>query len=202
MHRVPRFFAGLVVLGADPTPAQTGYDREMRAVLVGLPLVVTACTHERPITELHRVAGKRVTVETYNHEDIQAVAIRAPDGVTFANDAGVLPPTSVSRVIERRHGRGALEGAGIGFAIGAVAGAVLGLADGDDECPDTGWCFFVFSAEEKAVLGGATFGSIGGLVGLVVGAVSGSQFVYSYGDHIRITPTGPPGSVGGVTIKY
>src|ERR1041385_7735190 len=85
---------------------------------------VAACTHERPITELHTLAGKKVTVETYNHEDVQVVAIKAPDGVTFANDSGVLPPTVVSKVTEVRHGQGALEGIGIGFLIGATTGAI------------------------------------------------------------------------------
>lgn len=176
----------------------------MRGVLllVALPLVVIGCTHEKPITELHQVAGKRVTVETYKHEDIEVVAIRAPDGVTFANDAGVLPPTAVAKVTEIRHGRGALEGAGIGFLIGAVAGAAIGFADGDDECSPEGWCFVAFSAEEKAVIAGIGIGGIGGLIGLVAGGLSGSRFVYSYGDQVRVTPTGPPGSVGGVTVKY
>lgn len=174
----------------------------MRSVVVGLPLLVMACTHERPVTELHQIAGKQVTVETYAHDEVQVVAIRAPDGVTFANDAGVLPPTSVAKVTDVRHGRGAAEGAGIGALIGAATGAAIGLADGDDECSPEGWCFLAFTAGEKAVIAGVLLGGVGGVIGLVAGAITGSKFVYSYGEQVRVTPTGPPGSVGGVTIKY
>jgi hypothetical protein len=60
----------------------------------------------------------------------------------------------------------------------------------------------VFTAGEKAIMGGIVIGTIGGLVGLVVGAASGSKYVYSYGEQVRITPTGPPGSMGGATITF
>jgi hypothetical protein len=46
------------------------------------------------------------------------------------------------------------------------------------------------------------FGGAGGIVGLVAGAIIGSRFVYSYGEQVHVTPTGPPGSVGGVTITF
>lgn len=182
------------------------YDPIMRGMALALATSTalaagaTACTHERPITELHGIAGKSVTVETYSHEEVQVVAIRGPDGVTFANNAGVLPPASVAKVTVVRHGQGAAEGAGIGFLIGAVIGAAIGFADGDDQCED--FCILAFSAEDKAVLGAFGIGGIGGLVGLVVGASTGSRYIYSYGDQVRVTPTGPPGSFGGVTIRY
>ncbi|HUS27932.1 MAG TPA: hypothetical protein VMZ53_05470 [Kofleriaceae bacterium] len=178
--------------------------RARSTALCVLPLAVMACTHERPITELHQVAGKRVTVETYDHVSMEGVAIQAADGITFENSAGVMPPTAIAKVTEVRRGRGAAEGAGIGLAVGAVVGAALGFADGDDECDENSgmWCIFVFTAGEKAVMGGVVLGGIGAIVGLVAGAATGSKFVYSYGDQVRITPTGPPGSYGGVTITY
>jgi len=214
MHPGLLFFVGL--------PAIEGYALGMRAVLAAaVPLVVIACTHNRPISELHRVAGQDVIVETPGHEDIQAVAIPAArfdaeaehDGLTFASDVGVLRPSEVAKVTVVHRGRGALEGAGIGFLIGAASGAALGYADGDDECassmsnhpssePNLSLCIKLFTAEEKALLGAAVIGGIGGLIGTIVGAVTGSSDVYSYGEQVRITPTGPPGSVGGVTIKY
>ena len=192
----------------------------MRTVLVGLPLVV-ACAHERPLSELHEVAGKRVVVETHQHEEIQAVAIPASrpqpedelDGVAFATSAGVLPPNMVARVTEVRRGRGALQGAGIGFLIGASIGAVLGYTDGDDQCanstsphpslePNPSLCITLFTAGEKALLAATVIGGTGAIFGTLVGWMTGSNVIYSYGEQIRVTPTGPPGSVGGVTIKY
>jgi hypothetical protein len=175
----------------------------MRAVLP-LALTLAACTHERPITELHEVTGNWVVVETYDHQTVDAVAVAASDGVTFTNDTVLLGPGQVAKVTEIRRGRGAAEGAGIGFVAGAAVGAALGFADGDDECDENGhgWCILVFSAGEKAILGGFVLGTIGSLVGLVVGVATGSKFVYSYGDQVRVTPTGPPGSMGGATITF
>lgn len=203
MHRLRTFSAGPVHTDAHLSGLELSYDLQMRGVgVVLLPVAVMACTHERPITELHEVAGERVIVETYSHERVQATAIRGPAGVTFANDGGVLAPASVAKVTEVRHGRGAAEGGGIGFLVGAAVGATMGYLEGDDQCPPEGWCLFEFTATDKAVLGAASIGVVGGLVGLLFGGANGSHYVYSYGDQVRVTPTGPPGSMGGVTIKY
>lgn len=71
-----------------------------------------------------------------------------------------------------RRGRTMLRYAGIGFAAGAVVGAVGGFADGDD--PRDCW-LVCFSAEEKALLLGASLGVVGGTVGLVAGAVAPAE---------------------------
>lgn len=66
-----------------------------------------------------------------------------------------------------------LQSALIGFAAGAATGALLGFASGDDTC--TGWCFFAYSAEEKAFLGALLLGS----AGAVLGAITGSGSVWA-----------------------
>ncbi|MBK9036082.1 MAG: hypothetical protein IPL61_33365 [Myxococcales bacterium] len=86
---------------------------------------------------------------------------------------GSLPADSVD------HGRGALEGAGIGLLTGAATGAVAGLVDGDDPpCLDTDWFCFRFDAGEKAVVLGLAGGSVGAVAGLVLGALVGSRDTY------------------------
>lgn len=86
-----------------------------------------------------------------------------------------VPMSSVTRLVVHRgprtRGRGALRGLGIGFAAGAVGGVVLGLASGDD--PPGG--FIIFTAEEKALLGGAFLGATVGLVGAAIGAAAPGQ---------------------------
>jgi hypothetical protein len=64
--------------------------------------------------------------------------------------------------IERE--RKVLKSLGVGLLIGASSGAVIGLASGDDQN-----CFICFTAEEKALVGGAMLGLTGGVVGLFVG---------------------------------
>jgi hypothetical protein len=59
-----------------------------------------------------------------------------------------------------------LKSAGVGLLLGAGAGAMLGLASGDDQ-----GTFLAFTAEEKALMGGAALGLTGVVVGLIVGLV-------------------------------
>jgi hypothetical protein len=171
----------------------------MRLVLVGL--LLAACTHERPISTLYYLAGERVTIETTDGVDVEAFIEPAPGGVTYRSHTGYVPAANVARVIEKRRARGALEGLAIGALIGAAAGAILGYADGDDVCPDTGWCFFEFSAGEKAFYAGTFLGAVGGGLGALIGFIHGSHFVY-YGEQVQVMPSGPPGSVGGVTVTF
>jgi hypothetical protein len=173
----------------------------MRLLLVGLSLA--ACTHERPLSTLHHLAGERVTLEILNGLDVEAHVEQTADGVAYRSETGYVPAANVTRVIEKRRGRGALEGLGIGALIGAASGAIIGFADGDDVCPETGWCLFQFTAGEKAFMAGTFLGGLGAGLGAVIGLVHGSHFVYSYGEQqIRVMPTGPPGSFGGVTITF
>jgi hypothetical protein len=52
------------------------------------------------------------------------------------------------------------------------------------------------------VLGGVVFGVLGGAVGGIIGLARGSRFEYSYGDQVRVIPTGPPGSTVGMTVTF
>lgn len=53
---------------------------------------------------------------------------------------------------------------GVGLLVGAGSGAMIGLMSGDDK-----GTFLAFTAEEKALMGGAALGLVGGVVGLIVG---------------------------------
>lgn len=179
-------------------------------------LWIAACVHHRPYWELHTLQGKHVLVETSQQETVPAVAELSADGVVFRDESGeIVAPGAISDVSEVRRVRGALEGLGIGISIGGTTGAVLGYADGDD-CPGTR-CFFKLTAPAKAALGALFLGSVGGAIGVLVGVIHGSYDTYAYSPPSpispgqrsgsitrgpRITPTGPPGSVGGVTITW
>lgn len=178
----------------------------IRAV-AALVALTTACTHQRDLRTLPDQAGKEVAVETRSgavlvaHVDVTPATygLRLPDGQIVAFE-------QVTKVVARNRGRGAFEGLGLGALIGAGVGVVSGLASGDDECDSDGgdWCILTFTAEEKAVILGIVVGGIGGMVGLVAGALRGSRDVYSFGSEqqFKVVPSGPPGSVAGATITF
>ena len=73
----------------------------------------------------------------------------------------------VIRIVKKsKAGKGAL----YGLLIGGAAGALLGFASGDDESG-----FFTFTAEEKALMGGASWGIAGLILGGIAGLTSGKD---------------------------
>ena len=165
-----------------------------------LALLLAACTHHRPIHAAYEVEGD-VTLETFDGREVDATAMQTPNGTVFRTRTGeIVELGSVLRVTDTRRLRGAAEGLGIGAGIGALGGIILGFADGSD--PPCDECWFNMTAGEKATLAGIAFGIVGGAIGLGAGAILGSQFDYSGGTTPIVTPGGPPGSVGGVTVHF
>ncbi len=74
----------------------------------------------------------------------------------------------VIRIVKKsKAGKGALHG----LLIGGAAGALLGFASGDDESD----FLLSFTAEEKALIGGASWGALGLILGGIIGATSGKD---------------------------
>ena len=76
--------------------------------------------------------------------------------------------------------RNALKGMGIGLLIGAGSGAAIGFISGDDRCTTEQrkqflGCFMQMTAGEKATIGGAALGIVGGLAGVIRGALTRSD---------------------------
>ena len=94
------------------------------------------------------------------------ISIEGPDArlVFPFGDERTVPLAEVQRIEFRHHGRGALEGIGIGFLAGFLIGAPLGAAD-------SGW----WEPGEAALLVGTAFGIIAGGVGLLAGLASGHK---------------------------
>lgn len=99
---------------------------------LALALVITACTHHAPVAEVGEVRGD-VTVETTDHQEIDAVASAAPDGsvVLHTLDHRVIDVGYIKELRDEHTLRGAFEGGAIGAGIGIVGGAILGYAGGD-----------------------------------------------------------------------
>ncbi len=73
-----------------------------------------------------------------------------------------------------RH-RPVLEGGLIGLLAGAATGAIIGFASGDDKCSADAWFCMAYTSDQKAAMGAAGLGTLGLVVGLVVGALSPSD---------------------------
>jgi hypothetical protein len=175
----------------------------MRTALVFL--AVTGCTHHKNITEAHELVGDEVVLEGQHGRQVTAVGVAGPGGITFYDKAngGMVPPNEIAMIKDTSHGRGALEGLGVGAGLGVLTGAAAGFASGDDECSDEEFCILEFSAGEKAVIFGVLLGGIGGVLGLVVGAAKGSTTIYEHpqsGTSVRVG--GPAGSTAGLTMTF
>jgi hypothetical protein len=70
-------------------------------------------------------------------------------------------------------GVGAVQGLGLGILVGGISGFSIGLASGDDP-PG----ILSFTAEEKGAIFGVALGLVGGFVGIIGGAASGSKENY------------------------
>lgn len=163
-------------------------------------LLLAACTHHRPLREAYEVRGD-VTIQTFDGRILDATATETPAGTVFRTSTGeIVDPGSVVRMTDTRRLRGAAEGLGLGAGAGVLLGIVLGFASGDD--PPCDECWFNMTAGEKAAFAGTGLGLVGGVIGLAAGTIVGSQFVYDGGTTPIVTPVGPPGSVGGLTISF
>jgi hypothetical protein len=88
----------------------------------------------------------------------------------------------------------------------AIPFAALAYSSGDDTCGDQLICLFPLTAGEKAGLAAGGGLMIGSVIGAVIGAIHGSHDVYDIGGSSEVlphvTPSGPPGSVAGVTVRF
>jgi hypothetical protein len=101
----------------------------------------------------------------------------APEGLPDGFTSGYtrIPFRTVER-IQRVTGekRNTWKGLMIGSLSGALIGATLGAASGSD---DDGDGFVLFTPEEMALMLGASLGAVGGVTGLIIGALTRSDTV-------------------------
>ena len=180
----------------------------MKALLFVVP-VLAGCTHHYDIANSYEVAGEEVTLQGQYGQEVTAIGVQTAGGVVFYDRAngGMVPDGEIVRIKDVRHGRGAIEGLGIGGGIGVGIGVLVGLASGDDECDsetsDHGGCWFSFSAGDKAMIGGILLGGLGGFLGLIVGAMKGSTIIYeqpSSGISVRVGGTSD--SPSALTVNF
>jgi hypothetical protein len=137
---LPLLFASL----AAPSPAQT-LDNFCSSKVVRW----TAAGHRvEGFVVATPVAGQPLKVQQIGMRDTTAIGWNTP-----------------ALACQIRHGnRG--KSTATGFLIGALVGGFMGFAEGDD----TGWCFLMCTAGEKAAAYGVTFGVIGATVGALTGS--------------------------------
>ena len=145
---------------------------------VTVALLVSACTTTyhvaRPTNAEQRA---RLMSRAAAGEDLPP-----PGPVTTSPGPAGTPETAAGFEI-KRHGRGALEGLGLGILTGAAVGGLGGLMLGNDppcqSSPES--CSGIsFSANEKAAGGALLFSLPGALIGAVIGAVVGHKNRYLF----------------------
>ena len=169
--------------------------RRLIAVL-SIALLLVGCAHVRPadptaagvdLDDINaRLAGRMVRVKLVDGTELVAHDVRiSADSVFFrpqmfphlesawpARVERELPTSEVGSIEVTRRGRGAADGALIGFGIGLVAGAAIGIAvDEADEAS-------IWSTETAALVGGFVFGVLGTGVGAIIGVGLGSTEVF------------------------
>lgn len=151
--------------------------------------------------------GDRVRVEAPTQSGIYRVTALADEVLVLEASDGHevrIPYAGLSRLLVDR-GPGsrrssAMKGFAIGGLAGVVGGGVSGFASGDDECRPSSWCLFVWSAEEKAVMGAVIAGSLGALVGAAIGGVSPGRRWESL--RLPLTVHGGTGAMGGFRFGF
>ena len=84
--------------------------------------------------------------------------------------------SEIKSITFRKHGKGALEGLGMGLLLGGLFGAVIGYSSGDD--PGSG--ILALKRKDKVILYAIFWGGISGLGGLIVGSLEGSTEKYVF----------------------
>jgi hypothetical protein len=115
-----------------------------------------------------------------------------PDGGPGAKSVTAIPLSSVAglQVSRGRHSKWAT-GLLIGLGAGAVTGAILGATSRSD---------WLFTSTDMATIGAVTFGAVGGVVGVIIGALTKTERweavpIPRGGKHLAPVPTAvsPPG---------
>lgn len=88
-----------------------------------------------------------------------------------------VPTSDIDRVTFRDHGKGGLEGLGLGLLAGAALGVFLGVAQADEQCVSP--CATVTS-EGKAFVGGVIGAGVGAVLGGALGYVAGHREAYTF----------------------
>ncbi len=180
------------------------------ALAVATLMSASGCVHHhRAPLDAAGFRGESVKAINLRGESVRVRAVRGADGVRWYTDDGhVVSPLMIRKLETVNHGRGLLEGLGIGALTGATVGAVVGFAAGDDpECEQGSWFCLRFSAGEKATFGAVTFGAAGAAAGAVIGLIAGSRDVYEEpaedGALPRVTVTpAAGGATGALTWSF
>ena len=166
----------------------------LRFLLLTIVVVwLNGCTHTRTFdvavpemrTEVNARAERGTARITFYGGDtlwVHSLHV-APDVTTWidpaTDEAGSAPTAEVGSIRFTNRGRGALEGLGLGLVLGAGAGALVGTITYEDPSQRAGdLCFFWCTRSESTTSGAVVFGTIGTVVGGVIGLSRGSRTLY------------------------
>ena len=141
--------------------------RQIAVLLVGLLML------PRPVSGQTLTPGTRVRV-SHPGEGTRTGTVVALTTDTLEvllagrAESAHLPLAQLTRLEVSRGKKRHMRNAGVGLIVGAGVGAVGGYITGEDDCPQEWLCI---NRPTGAFLGGAFFGSLGGVVGLITGVI-------------------------------
>ena len=156
------------------------------AIIIAATIITSGCTHLRTFKtydDINTVAkdrkGQIILINGRGHagRDFHLANDSTHWRDLDTNKAQSISTSQIQEISIKKSGRGAWEGFGLGLLAGAVSGVVIGFVSGDDPGANEPGLqnLFANTAGEKALGYGVVFGGLGGLVGLPVGAATGSK---------------------------
>ena len=123
-------------------------------------------------------------ITTSQKQKLSGVFLEVQDSsvTIISSDEKIKVPATSIMVIKIKRKGAVGRGATIGGLSGVGLGLIIGLASGDDECPQGSWCIYQMSAGDKALAGGLALGISGTIVGMTIGAVSRAEKIHVNGD--------------------
>jgi hypothetical protein len=125
-------------------------------------------------------ASEMIAETTDRGPEQPGVVVQAPSPteISFRTKSGaVVPIGQVRRLTVVSHGRGALEGAGIGVVTGALLGGLYGMSRGLSSYERSMDCTIICNNSDAAEWGALMFGVLGLISGTLVGALAGHRDV-------------------------
>jgi hypothetical protein len=132
-----------------------------------------------------KIRKEKVTIISITGKEYSGYNLQVIDQQFYWDDSKSgntrnIPVNKVSKIINKHHGQGALDGLGYGFLSGFTFGAIMGILATDPDHKSGGMVDFTPTNYSEGALGyGLALAIPTALIGLPIGAIVGHKDIYS-----------------------